>query len=220
MMGNQITLQIRVDSDIKDQVSEIFEKMGIDIPTAVRMFFRATIRDKRLPFDTIVENTEKNQEKSHAEELLGYFKRFAVYEPPIISEEDNIVVLPLENGYEVPAAMYVQLVDKIPEGKVSCWEDITATLGHLYNKQLPAYPEKTLPKIHADDKKEIPFWRIVSDKGVLGGEKGPDRELKKEKLIKEGVPVVQRGTVEGSYKVENYKDYMFDFTTLKVIREV
>ena len=54
-MGNQMVLQIRVDSDLKEQVADIFDQIGVDIPTAVRMFFKATVREKGLPFEVAVE---------------------------------------------------------------------------------------------------------------------------------------------------------------------
>ena len=34
-------LQIRIEDDLKKQVSDLFESLGMDIPTAVRIFFQA-----------------------------------------------------------------------------------------------------------------------------------------------------------------------------------
>ena len=45
-MGNQMVLQIRVDSDLKEQVADIFDQIGVDIPTAVRMHHYAAARSK------------------------------------------------------------------------------------------------------------------------------------------------------------------------------
>ena len=33
-------LQIRVDDNLKNEVSDLFERLGMDIPTAVRIFFK------------------------------------------------------------------------------------------------------------------------------------------------------------------------------------
>lgn len=44
-------LQIRLEEELKDQVSELFERLGMDIPTAVRIFFRRSIVENGLPFD-------------------------------------------------------------------------------------------------------------------------------------------------------------------------
>ena len=44
-------LQIRVDENLKNEVSDRFERLGMDIPTAVRIFFKRAIIEKGLPFD-------------------------------------------------------------------------------------------------------------------------------------------------------------------------
>ena len=54
-------LQVRVDSDLKDQVVSIFREIGIDIPTAVRMFFKAVVRERRIPFELGVGEEKKAQ---------------------------------------------------------------------------------------------------------------------------------------------------------------
>ena len=44
-------LQLRVDENLKNEVSDLFERLGMDIPTAVRIFFKRAIIEKGLPFD-------------------------------------------------------------------------------------------------------------------------------------------------------------------------
>ena len=43
-------LQIRVDDKLKDEVSDLFESLGMDIPTAVRIFFKRAVIERGLPF--------------------------------------------------------------------------------------------------------------------------------------------------------------------------
>lgn len=38
MAKNQTLVQFRVDSDLKNEVSEIYSALGMDLPTAFRMF--------------------------------------------------------------------------------------------------------------------------------------------------------------------------------------
>ena len=72
---------------------------------------------------------------------LNYVKNLMYYEAPDHSEEKNVIVmLPLENGEEIPLAMYVQLITKVPEGKITTWEDISAFLGKMYGRGVPTYP--------------------------------------------------------------------------------
>lgn len=215
-MGEQTMIQIRVDSQLKEDAAEVFERIGIDIPTAVRMFFKAAVREQRLPFST---NVAEVQKVSEADKLMEYFKGMVMYEPPIIGDDESCVaVMPLENGRDIPSAMYVQLLMKVPVGRITCWEDIFAFLGKIYGRQVSGFPDRPLPHIDTE-RKQIPYWRVVSSKGVLGDGRGGSKESQKEQLIKEGIPVIQRGSIEGSYRVENYKEYMFDFRKLKVNRD-
>ena len=43
-------LQVRVDEGLKDDASEIFDNLGIDISTAVRMFLKRTVMENGIPF--------------------------------------------------------------------------------------------------------------------------------------------------------------------------
>ena len=44
-------LQVRVDEKLHAQAASIFEDLGMDIQTAVRIFLKKTVRENGLPFD-------------------------------------------------------------------------------------------------------------------------------------------------------------------------
>ena len=44
-------LQVRMDEDLKNEASELFEKLGLDIPTAIRIFFKRVVSEKGIPFE-------------------------------------------------------------------------------------------------------------------------------------------------------------------------
>ena len=46
----QTLIQIRVDRPLKDEVTKIFTSLGLDMSTAVRMFFQRCKRMKGIPF--------------------------------------------------------------------------------------------------------------------------------------------------------------------------
>ena len=50
-------LQIRVDEELKKQASAIYNELGIDISTAVRMFLKRTVQIGGIPFDMKVDKT-------------------------------------------------------------------------------------------------------------------------------------------------------------------
>ena len=214
-MAEQSMIQVRVDSELKEQAASVFDRIGIDIPTAVRMFFKAAVREQRLPFSTDVSSNMK--EPPNTEKLMDFVRSMIMYESPIEGEDEEVIaMLPLEYGM-IPGAMFVQLVTKIPEGRISCWEDIFKTLEKLYGMEVSGLPDKALPKMYADGE-SIPYWRVITNKGILGTGLSGSREFQREHLLKEGIPVVQRGSIQGSYRVENYKDYLFDFSKLKVVK--
>ena len=44
-------LQVRLDENLKNEAAEIFENLGIDIPTAIRIFFKRAVAEKGIPFE-------------------------------------------------------------------------------------------------------------------------------------------------------------------------
>ena len=214
-MGEQITIQVRMDNALRDQAKEIFDEIGIDMSTAVRMLFKATVRKKGLPFSTTLE--EKKEDVPSISEQKDYIMNMFMYEPPIADEEGTVTVMPLQFG-EVPLSMFIQLITKIPAGKISRQEDIFEFISNIYGKKVYELPKRALPALDVNGN-DIPYWRIVSNSGgILGTARMVSREYQKELLEKEGIPVIQRGNMEGSYRVDNYKDHLFDFRTLKIIK--
>ncbi|MBR5668169.1 MAG: type II toxin-antitoxin system RelB/DinJ family antitoxin, partial [Spirochaetales bacterium] len=50
-MANNAVLQVRIDGNLKREAEEIYEKIGITIADAVRMFIVRSIEDQGLPFE-------------------------------------------------------------------------------------------------------------------------------------------------------------------------
>ncbi len=58
--------QIRIDADVKQQASELFNNLGLDMSSAVNLFLRQCILHNGLPFQ--VEMPKYNQYTIHAME--------------------------------------------------------------------------------------------------------------------------------------------------------
>lgn len=43
-------LQVRVEDSLKDEAAQVFERLGIDTSTAVRMFLRRAVMENGIPF--------------------------------------------------------------------------------------------------------------------------------------------------------------------------
>lgn len=70
-MAEQVLIQFRADKALKQEVTEIYESLGIDLPTALRMFMKKSIMVKGVPFDVrLPENTVTRAEAMRAFEDL------------------------------------------------------------------------------------------------------------------------------------------------------
>lgn len=56
-------LQVRVDENLRAQAAAIYEDLGIDLQTAVRIFLKRSVRERGLPFGMTL-----NEEKDSAAE--------------------------------------------------------------------------------------------------------------------------------------------------------
>ena len=43
-------LQVRIDDDLKSEASALYEQLGIDLPTAVRIFIKRSVMVQGIPF--------------------------------------------------------------------------------------------------------------------------------------------------------------------------
>ena len=66
-MAEQVLIQFRADKALKQEVSEIYERLGMDLPTAFRMFMTKSKMVKGLPFEaTLPEDTITRTEAKNA----------------------------------------------------------------------------------------------------------------------------------------------------------
>ena len=67
IMAEQVLIQFRADKALKQEVAEIYEQLGMDLPTAFRMFMTRSKMVKGLPFEaTLPEKTITRIEAKNA----------------------------------------------------------------------------------------------------------------------------------------------------------
>ena len=54
MATAKANVNVRIDASVKERATELFERMGIDQTTAIDMFYRQVITERRLPFQPAV----------------------------------------------------------------------------------------------------------------------------------------------------------------------
>lgn len=53
-------MEIPVDTSLKDRATEVFDKIGLDIPTAFRMFLTRSVYENGLPFGVTMPRPSSN----------------------------------------------------------------------------------------------------------------------------------------------------------------
>ncbi|MCL2761258.1 MAG: type II toxin-antitoxin system RelB/DinJ family antitoxin [Desulfuromonadales bacterium] len=59
-MAETTNLSIRIDRELKDEADLIFNALGMNLTTAITVFVRQAVRQKKIPFE-IALNTDKNK---------------------------------------------------------------------------------------------------------------------------------------------------------------
>jgi len=86
-VAEQALVQVRLDKDLRDEVADIYAKMGLDIPTAIRMFFARTKIEKGLPFATTLPRTEEKMLREKSLEALENIRINAETLPEMTPDE-------------------------------------------------------------------------------------------------------------------------------------
>ncbi len=72
-------LQTRVDTKTKQEAEGLFESLGLDMTTAIRLFLRQAVNQQRIPFDIVP------PQYNFTEETLS-----AIEEARRISKDDSV----------------------------------------------------------------------------------------------------------------------------------
>jgi DNA-damage-inducible protein J len=51
MMAETTNLSIRIDRDLKDEADQVFNALGMNLTTAITVFVRQSVRQKKIPFE-------------------------------------------------------------------------------------------------------------------------------------------------------------------------
>ena len=191
-MKEQVILQLRVDKDLKDEAEHILDKVGIEMPTAIRMFLKRIVLEGGIPFETKIPEIA--------------FREIA------LPDERKVVHIPAKPAKYIPYTEYMELLYKIPTDKITRRIDIETYLKEKYNAEriefsgsITDYPNWLY----------APFWKEVSERGFLQESSVCSRDRQEIKLKEEGFHIVPCGAKGQSLKVESYKDHLFNFDTLR-----
>ena len=86
-MAEQILIQFRADRELKDDVTELLESLGLDLPTALRMFLVRTRLERGLPFS--VKLTEEDCLPARGASAFAALRKQAASFPEMSLDEIN-----------------------------------------------------------------------------------------------------------------------------------
>ena len=242
-MSTIITL--KVDDELKAQANAVLEELGLDAPTAIRMYLKSIVRENGLPMSTklpakpcccgtpttastptveaapVVEEAAAPVGKTvTADELFEEeLPTTAVEEPtePVVEEEkadeEPVAVEPAVTidydtraGRKAIAALFIDAICAVPEGKLTRWSDMEEKLTKEYGTEVKRPASIRWPAT-TDDGVEIPYWRIVGERGAVRGDKMIEQSVQEEKLKAEGHTFESTGHgIFTGIKVEGYKE--------------
>ena len=56
-MSETTNLSIRIDRNLKDEADQIFNEMGMNLTTAITIFVRQAVRQKKIPFEIALDTS-------------------------------------------------------------------------------------------------------------------------------------------------------------------
>ena len=59
---SKTSMSIRLDSEVKEQAQQVFNSLGMDMTTAIKIFLRQAIQYQGLPFDVRLDESRKLME--------------------------------------------------------------------------------------------------------------------------------------------------------------
>ena len=82
MATTKANVNVKIDAAVKELALELFARMGIDQTTAIDMFYRQVIAERRLPFQPTVA-------QSYGEQLLDIIWRKGIPNVTLSADENG-----------------------------------------------------------------------------------------------------------------------------------
>ena len=71
-MTDTTNLSIRIDRNLKDEADQMFNEMGMNLTTAITIFVRQAVRQKKIPFEIALDASyNRNVSLADARERLS-----------------------------------------------------------------------------------------------------------------------------------------------------
>ena len=127
-------------------------------------------------------------------------------EEPVAAEPAVTIDYDTRAGRKAIAALFIDAICAVPEGKLTRWSDMEAKLTKEYGTEVKR-PASIRWPVTTDDGVEIPYWRIVGERGAVRGDKMIEQSVQEAKLKAEGLEFESAGHgIFTGIKVSGYKE--------------
>ena len=99
MSSTKSNVNVKIDADIKESAIFLLGQMGLDQKTAIELFYRQIIAERRLPFQPVVnpaakENAkEKTLDEQLTEAINSYVKRNNIPTVKLEVDENGSIII-------------------------------------------------------------------------------------------------------------------------------
>lgn len=136
---------------------------------------------------------------------------------PAINQRKNVTVEVIPQSAKssqfIPFAEYMDLMRKVPRGKVVTAKTVETYFKKKYNVEVVVI--ETQGRLREELNMSFPFWRELSTNGQLyATTRLHSRDQQQQLLEEDGLTVVPCGANMVSLKVENYKSLLFNLDAL------
>ncbi len=188
-MTEQSFVQVRIDSKLKQDATDVLNEIGMDMPNAIRMFLKRIVLERGLPFEAKLPSSLAESDDS---------------------DVPSVITIPAKPSLMLDEEEYIEMLCKVPAGQITRSDDIENYLAKVHGVERVTIHHRPIANIDG-----IPFWREVSTRGMLQDSAFRcTRETQKKKLEAEGLVIVPCGAYQRSLRVDHYRDFLFDFDTL------
>jgi DNA-damage-inducible protein J len=74
MTSNTTNLNIRIDKDLKKQAEAFFGELGLNMTTAINIFIRQSLRERKIPFEITSDSFYSASNMEYIEKALQEYK--------------------------------------------------------------------------------------------------------------------------------------------------
>ena len=94
MANGKSNVNVKIDTAVKELATQLLERMGLDQTTAIDMFFRQIIAERRLPFQPAVAQT-------YGEQVLDIIRRKNIPNITLSADENGNAYIDKEQHPEL-----------------------------------------------------------------------------------------------------------------------